>query len=84
MYFATGQDYDGSGSEGPRRIRPDLLSHVVKLEETADSAACEADTSQSSSIFPIEETISFELLLNISPDEEVLPEATETLQDPAT
>ncbi len=59
MYFATGQDYDGSGSKGPRRTRPDLLSHVVKLKETADSAACETDTSQSSSYFPIEETISF-------------------------
>ncbi len=79
-----GQDYDGSGSEGPRRTPPELLSLVVILEETADSAACEADTSQSSTNFPIEETASFELLLNISGDEEVLPEATKPLQGPAT
>ncbi len=49
---------------------------MVKFEEV--------DTSQTPATFPIEETPSFESLLNISSDEEVLPEATEPLLDPAT
>ncbi len=61
------------------------------LGEVANSATCVADTSHTSSSFPIEETTSFESLLNISADEEVvpadeevLPDATEMLLDPAT
>ncbi len=78
------QAYDSSGTEGSRITLPDLLSRVVKLEEAADSAACEADTSQTSNTFPIEETTSFESLRNISAYEAILQEATETLQDQAT
>ncbi len=55
---------------------------MAKLE-VANSATCAADTSQTSTSIPIEETTSFDSLLNISADEEVLPEATETLLDPA-
>ncbi len=60
---------------------PDLLSRVAKLEEVGNSATCVADTSQISNSFHIEETTSFESLVNISADEEVLPEATEALLD---
>ncbi len=84
MCFLLDQDYDDSGTEGPFNTLPDLLSRVVKLDEAADSAICEVDTSQTSTIFPIEEATSFESLLNISADEEVLPKASETLQYPAT
>ncbi len=55
----------------------------MKLEEVANSATCVADTSQTSTSFSIEETTSFDSLLNISADEEVLSEATKTLLDPA-
>ncbi len=84
LCILLGQDYDGSGTEGPRITLPGLLSCVVKLEEAADSALCEADTSKTSTTSPIEETTSFESVLNISAAEEVLPEATETLQGCAT
>ncbi len=82
--FLLDQDYDGSGSEGPCNPLPDLRSRVVKLEEAADSAICEVDTSQTSTTFSIEEATAFESLLNIPADEEVLPKASETLQYPAT
>ncbi len=78
-----GQDYEGSDAEGPRITLPDLLSRVGKLEEATDSATREADISRTSTTFAIEET-SFKSLLSISADEEILAEATETLQDPAT
>ncbi len=76
LRILLGHDYYGSGTEGPRITLPDLLSRVVKLEEAADSATCEAGTSQTSTTFPIEETTSFELLLNISADGRILPEST--------
>ncbi len=57
-----------------------MLSRVVKLKEAEDSATCETDTSETHSPFPIEEKTSFESLFNISTGEEVLSEATETLQ----
>ncbi len=66
------QAYDGSETEDSRITLLDLLSCVAKLEEVANSATCEADTSQTSTSFPIEETTSFQSLLNISADEEVL------------
>ncbi len=58
-----GQAYDNSGTEGSRITLPDLLSRVAKLEEVANSATCVADTSHTSTSFPIEETTSFESLL---------------------
>ncbi len=78
-----GQAYDSSGTEGLRITLPDLLSRVVKLDEAADSALCEADTTKASNTSPIEETTSLESLINISAYKEVLPEAIETLQGPA-
>ncbi len=41
-------------TEDPRITLPDLLSRWVKLEEAADSATCEGDTSQTPTTFPIE------------------------------
>ncbi len=82
--FLLNQVYDGSGTEGPCNTLPDLLSRVVKLGGAADSAIGEVDTSQTSATFPIEEATSFESLLNISADEEVLPKASEAHQYPAT
>ncbi len=46
LSFLFGQDYGGSGTEGPRITLPDPLSRVVKLEEAANSVTCVADTSQ--------------------------------------
>ncbi len=72
-----GQAFDSSGTEGSRITLPDLLSRVAKLVEVVNSATCVADTSHTSTSFPIDEATSFESLLNISADEEVLPEAIE-------
>ncbi len=86
-----GQAHDSSGTEGSRTNLPDLLSRVAKLEEIANSATCVADTSHTPTSFPIDETTSFESLLNVSvgdeewpADEEVLPDATEMPLNPAT
>ncbi len=76
-----GQAYESSGTEGSRITLPDLLSRVAKLEGVANSATCVADISHTSTSFPIEETTSFESLLNISADEEVLPADEEVLPD---
>ncbi len=61
-----GQAYDSSGTEGSRITLPDVLSRVAKLEEVANSVTCVADTSQTSTSFPIQEKTCFESLLNIS------------------
>ncbi len=45
LSIPLGQDNDGYGTESPRITLPELLSPMEKLEEAADSAACEADTS---------------------------------------
>ncbi len=86
-----GQAYDSSGTEGSRITLPDLLSCVAKLEEVTNSATGVADISHTPTSFRIDETTSFESLLNISADdevlpvdEEVLPNATEMPSDPAT
>ncbi len=72
------------GTEGSRITLPDLIPRVAKLEEVENSATCVDDTSHTSDTSPIDETTSFESLLNISADyevlsadEEVLPDATE-------
>ncbi len=61
------------------------------MEEVANLATCVVDTSHTPTSFPIEETTSFESLLNISADEDVLPADGEVLPvdtemplDPAT
>ncbi len=54
---------------------------MAKLEEVANSATCEADTSHTSTSFPIEETTSFESVLNMLAGEEVLPAEEEVLPD---
>ncbi len=86
-----GQAHDSSGTEGSRTTLPDLLSRVANLEEVANSATCVADTSHTPTSFPIDETTSFESLLNVSAgdeewpaDEKVLPDATEMPLNPAT
>ncbi len=76
-----GQAYDSSGTEGSRITLPDLLFRVAKLEEVANSATCVADTLHAPTSFSIEETTSFESLLNISADDEVLPADEEVLPD---
>ncbi len=68
-----GQTYDSSGTEGSRITLPDLLSRVAKLEEVTNSATGVADISITPTSFRIDETTSFESLLNISADDEVLP-----------
>ncbi len=66
LSILIGLDYDGSGTEGPPITLPHLPPCVVKLEEAAESATFEADTSQPSTTFPIEDTNYFESLLDIS------------------
>ncbi len=77
-----GQANDAPGTEGTYITLPDLPSHVAKLEKVANSSTCLDDTSQTSTSLSIEETASFEPLLNISADEEVV-ESTETFLKPA-
>ncbi len=64
---------------------------MAKLEEVANSATGVADISHTPTSFLVHETTSFESLLNISADDEVLPvdedvlpDATETPSEPAT
>ncbi len=52
---------------------------MAKLEEVANSATGVADTSRTPTSFPIDESTSFESLLNISADDEVLPANEEVL-----
>ncbi len=55
-----------------------------EVGKASDPATCEADTSQTPTSLPFEETSSWDSVLNITTDEEILPEATEKLQNPVT
>ncbi len=79
-----GQAYDSSATKGSRITLPELLSRVAKLEEVTNSATGEANTSHTSTSFPIDETTFESADDEVLPvDEEVLPDATEMPLDPA-